>query len=135
MERYVVHPEADQDSAPYWQSVHQHGARLQRCSECGRFRFPPSPSCYFCGSLGGEWEAISGNGVVYSWIVVHHPVDKRLAGEVPFVVAMVELEEGPRVAGRLVGFDSEQIRVRMPVKVCYDDMDGELTLLNFGPVE
>jgi uncharacterized OB-fold protein len=76
---------------------------------------------------------ISGRGTVYSWIVVHHPVDKRLAGEVPFIVALVELVEGPRMAGRLVGCDRDEVKAGMPVTVQYDDVDSELTLLNFTP--
>ncbi len=81
MERYVVHPDVDQDSEPYWQSLQEHRAKLQKCENCGRFRFPPSPSCYYCGTLGGNWEAISGRGTIYSWAVIHHPIDKRLAHE------------------------------------------------------
>jgi uncharacterized OB-fold protein len=76
---------------------------------------------------------ISGQGTVYSWIVVHHPVDKRLAAEVPFIVALVELAEGPRMVGRLVGCDRNEVKAGMPVTVQYDEVDGELTLLNFTP--
>jgi uncharacterized OB-fold protein len=65
--------------------------------------------------------------------VIHHPVDKRLAAEVPFVVALVELEEGPRMVGRLVGCERHEIKAAMPVTVQYDDVDSELTLLNFTP--
>jgi uncharacterized OB-fold protein len=76
---------------------------------------------------------ISGQGTIYSWIVVHHPVDKRLAGEVPFTVALVELEEGPRMVGRLVGCDRDEMEAGMRVTVQYDEVDSELTLLNFTP--
>ena len=133
MERYIVHPEADQDSTPYWQSLLQHQAKLQKCGKCGRFRFPPSPSCYYCGTLGGSWEPISGKGVIYTWSVIHHPVDKRLSGEVPFTVAMVDLEEGPRIVGRLINADRAKLKAGIPVKARYEDMDKELTLLNFEP--
>ncbi len=133
VERYIVHPEVDQDSEPYWQSLREHEAKLQKYPECGRFRFPPSPSCYYCGTPGGKWEPIRGNGTIHTWIVIHHPIDKRLAGEVPFVVALVDLEEGPRVAGRLLQANRESVRVAMPVRVRYDDMDDQLTLLNFEP--
>ena len=70
---------------------------------------------------------------IYTWSVIHHPVDKRLSGEVPFTVAMVDLEEGPRVVGRLVNADRAKIKAGMPVKARYEDMDKELTLLNFEP--
>lgn len=131
MDKFIVPPEKDDDSAVYWQSLKEHTARLQKCNECECFRFPPYPSCPYCGKLGGEWTQISGYGSVYSWTVVYHPIDPRLAAEVPFVVALIELEEGPRVAGRLVGFNHDQLKGGMPVKARYDDVDSELTLLNF----
>jgi uncharacterized OB-fold protein len=83
--------------------------------------------------LGDHWESISGKGKVYSWITIHHPVDNRLANEVPFVVTMVELKEGPRIAGRLKGCSHDEIHSGMAVKAWYDDVDNELTLLNFEP--
>ena len=131
MAHFVARPEIDQDSAPYWQSLRKHAATIQRCTKCGRFRFPPSASCYYCGTPGGSWEPISGKGTIYSWIVIHHPIDPRLSGDVPFTVLLVELEEGPRVAGRLIGTSPQQLKVDMRVKVRYDDVDSELTLLNF----
>lgn len=133
MDRYVIHPEIDQDSAPYWESVKEHKVKIQKCDACGRFRFPPSPSCYYCGSLGGSWKPITGKGVIYSWIVIHHPVDKRLANEVPFAVAFVELEEGPRTVGRVIECRPEEIKVGMSVKIQYQDIDTDLTLLDFKP--
>ena len=80
---------------------------------------------------GGEWETISGTGKIYSWITIHHPVDKRLAEEVPFVVALVDLHEGPRIIGRIIGGSNSKIKAGLPVRAVYDDLDEELTLLNF----
>ncbi len=131
MDRYVIHPEIDHDSAPYWKSLSKHTAKMQKCEVCGQFRFPPAPTCYHCGKAGGNWETISGKGKIYSWIVVHHPVDKRLAKDVPFVVALVELREGSRVVGRLIGCSNDEIKAGLPVRAVYDDVDNELTLLNF----
>lgn len=134
-QKSIIRPEIEHDSELYWQSLREHQAKLQKCNKCARFRFPPSASCYYCGALGGEWTAISGKGTVYTWTVVHHPVDPRLARDVPFVIALVELEEGPRVAGRLLRCDPKQINIGMPVKVRYDDIDNEFTLLNFEPMK
>jgi uncharacterized OB-fold protein len=131
VDRFIVHPEVDQDSAPYWESLKGHAAKIQRCSKCGRFRYPPSASCYYCGTPGGDWKAISGKGTIYSWIVIHHPIDPRLTMEVPFTLLMVELKEGPRLVGRLIGPKPQLLRVGMPVKVCYEDIDNQFTLLNF----
>jgi len=131
VDRYIVYPEADQDSEPYWQSLKEHKPKLQKCENCGRFRFPPSPSCYYCGTIGGKWEEISGRGKIYSWATIHHPIDKRLAEEVPFTVILVDMEEGPRIAGRLIGTDNQDIKCDMPVEAIYDDLDADLTLINF----
>ena len=135
MEKFIIHPQVDHDSLPYWRHLREHNARLQKCEKCSRFRFPPMPSCPYCGALGGSWTPISGKGKVYTWMVIDHPIDPRLAAEVPFVIAMVELEEGPGVAGRMVGIEREQIKGDMPVKARYDDIASELTLLNFQPDE
>ena len=134
MEKYVVYPQKDHDSIPYWEHLKEHKARLQKCEKCGRFRFPPYPSCPYCGVMGGNWEPISGKGAVYSWITIHHAIDPRLASETPFVIVLVDLEEGPRVTGRLVGCNGDQMKIGMQVKALYDDIDAELTLLNFEPV-
>jgi uncharacterized OB-fold protein len=133
-EKFILPPQPDQDSKPYWEYLHEHKAHLQKCRKCGRFRFPPNPSCPHCGTLGGDWTPISGRGKVYSWIVIRHPVDPRLATEVPFTVALVELEEGVRMIGRLAGLDQSQVTAGMPVKARYDDIDNAFTLVNFEPV-
>ena len=133
-EKFVLHPQQDQDSKPYWEYLREHKAHLQKCRKCGRFRFPPYPSCPHCGTFGGDWVPISGQGKLYSWIVIQHPVDPRLAAEVPFIVSLVELEEGVRMIGRLVGVRQDKMKGDMPVKARYDDIDNGLTLINFEPV-
>ena len=134
-EKFILPPQPDQDSKPYWEYLSKHKAHLQKCQKCGRFRFPPYLSCPHCGELGGDWTPISGRGKVYSWIVIQHPVDPRLATEVPFIVALVELEEGVRMTGRLVGIERDELKGDMPVKARYDDIDSAFTLINFDPVK
>ena len=133
MDQHVIHPEIDQDSATFWDSAREHKVKIQRCDSCGKFRFPPSPSCYYCGQIGATWKLIEGIGTVYSWIVIHHPVDKRLANEVPFIVALVEIAEGPRIVGRMHESNPENMRAGMAVQIEYTDIDSELTLINFKP--
>jgi uncharacterized OB-fold protein len=133
-EKFILPPQQDQDSKSYWEYLREHNAHLQKCQKCGRFRFPPNPSCPNCGTFGGDWTQISGRGKVYSWIVIHHPVDPRLASEVPFTVALVELEEGVRMIGRLLGVERDKVKGDMPVKARYDDIGSAFTLINFEPV-
>ena len=133
MEKFVIHPIKNRDSVPYWDYLKKHEVHLQKCEDCGKYRFPPYPSCPYCGQMGGKWLPISGRGVVFSWIVVHQPLDPALAADVPFVVVYVDLEEGPRVVGRLK-IDKDKVKIGMPVIARYEDVDDELTLLNFDPV-
>jgi uncharacterized protein len=122
-------PMADNDSKPYWDFLKQKELRLQKCTQCGKYRYPAFPSCVHCGTDGGEWTAVSGRGRLYSWIVVHHPIDHRLKPEVPFVVGLVELEEGPRMVGRIVS--CEKLHKDMAVRGVFEVIDKDLTLLNF----
>jgi len=133
MDKYEVAPQVDQDSEPYWNYLREHNPHLQKCVQCSKFRFPPAPSCPYCGALSSNWVPISGKGTVYSWTVVHHPVDPRLANEVPFVVALVELEEGIRVGARLIGIEHDKVKAGMSLKAYYSDMSNGFTLMNFEP--
>jgi len=126
-----IRPVTDPDSRPYWEYLKNKELRLQKCQVCGRLRFPPGPGCPYCGAPGGEWTPLSGRGTVYSWIVVHHPVDPRLKEDVPYTVALVELEEGPRVVARIICCPPGTIKGEMPVKGRFDVIDEGLTLLNF----
>jgi uncharacterized OB-fold protein len=132
-EKYIIYPEIDQDSQIYWQSLCEHAVRLQKCHRCGRFRFPPYPTCYYCGEQRYSWVAISGRGKLYSWIVIHHPIDTNIDIDIPFVVALVTLEEGPRITARLINCKHEDIRGDMPLTILYEDISDQLTILNVEP--
>lgn len=127
-------PEADPDSQPFWEGCRAHRLMLQRCADCGAFRFPASRHCPHCRSTRAEWLPAKGEGSVFSWIVVVHPVPGDVyAAEVPYVVALVELAEGVRMATNIVGCDPHGIEARMPVEVVFDDVTPEITLPRFRP--
>ncbi len=128
-------PAPDADSAPYWQGCREHRLLIQKCGGCGAVRFPPAGLCPDCGSAAHDWIATSGQGRVYSWIVVTHPVPKDIyAGDVPYVVALVELEEGVRLPTNIVACDPHDVTADMPVEVVFDDVDDTLTLPKFRPL-
>lgn len=128
-------PAPDTDSAPYWQGCREHRLLIQKCGSCGAVRFPPAGLCPDCGSATHDWISASGRGEVYSWIVVTHPVPKDIyAGEVPYVVALVELDEGVRLPTNIVECDPHDVTAGMPVEVVFDDVDDTLTLPKFRPL-
>ena len=97
--------------------------RIQRCAECGSLRHPPRPMCPTCHSLRWETVRASGKGTVYSYVVYHHRPPSGL--EVPYAVLLVELEEGTRVVGNLVGADPGSVHVGDPVEVVFVSDDGD----------
>jgi uncharacterized OB-fold protein len=97
----VSAPETDADGAPWWAALREHRVVLQRCAACGTVRFPRMPACPFCGDDRSDDVEASGGGTVYSWVRVHRAADPAFAGEVPYAIFAVDLDEGPRVFGRL----------------------------------
>jgi uncharacterized OB-fold protein len=133
----ALRPEPSSFSRFWWDGLRRHELLLQRCAGCGRAQFPPLPGCRRCGSADLEVTAAAGTGVVYSWIVAHYAFDPAVADDLPYVVATVELEEGPRLYARLVGCEPGEVRAGMPVRVRYDDR-GDHTVATFvaaQPVE
>ena len=126
-------PRPTEDSAPYWESAHKGELSMQRCSECGHVRFPPSVLCARCLSERHEWIKLSGRGTVFSWIVVHQSQHPAFNADTPYNVTIVELEEGPRLHTHIVECPSDQIRIGMPVEVVFDRINDEVTLPKFRP--
>jgi uncharacterized OB-fold protein len=96
---------------------------LPRCLACGRYAGPGADPCPNCGG-DLDWVPASGIGTVFSYAVVHQVFDPSLAGDVPYVVALVELAEGPRLITRLVGFDTVRPSVGAPVRVAFARLGG-----------
>ena len=127
-------PVPSEDSQPFWATAKKHELCLQRCGTCGSFRFPPAPVCPECTALGGEWTKLKGRGKVFSFVVFHRAFHKSFEKDVPYAVALVELEEGLRLITNIVGVALDQLRCDMPVEVVFEDVSPECTLPKFKPV-
>jgi uncharacterized OB-fold protein len=128
--RDVLRPVVNRDTAFFWEGTAAGELRVQRCGACHALRHPPGPMCPRCGATDPSYVVAGGRGDVHSYVVHHHPpVPGR---EPPFVVALVELEEGVRVLGELQT-DPERVRIGMPVEVVFDRIDDELTLPAWRP--
>jgi uncharacterized OB-fold protein len=126
-------PAITEDGAPYWEGCRQGELRAQRCTACRHLRWPPSVLCPKCLAEGGEWVALSGRGTIFSYIVVHRPQHPAFFGDVPYNVAIVELEEGPRLHTNVVECANEDLRVGLAVEVVFHKVDDEVTLPKFRP--
>jgi uncharacterized OB-fold protein len=122
----VLRPVVTADTAFFWDGTARGELRIQRCGGCGALRHPPGPMCPACGDDKPEYLLAAGTGEVYSYVVHHHP---PVPGhQAPFVVALVQLTEGVRMVGELLGVDPDQVRVGMPVRAEFVTIDGDLTL-------
>ena len=120
-----VPPMVSKDTEFFWAGTRQNELRIQQCSSCGSLRHPPGPMCPRCNALDPTYIVSSGLGEVYSYVVHHHP---QVPGKrTPFVVALVELEEGVRMLGELLDIDPEQVKIGLPVQVRFV-ASGDFTL-------
>lgn len=124
-------PKIDERSRPWWDAAREHRLLLQRCAACGHVAFPPAPLCPRCRGTELGWMEAAGRGRVWSWTVFHKSYFAGYAEDIPYAVAIVELEEGPRLWTHVVGDD--QLRVGLPVEVIYDDVTEDVTLVKFRP--
>jgi uncharacterized OB-fold protein len=127
-------PRPAPESLPYWQAARGHRLELPRCNACGKFWFPPSQCCPHCLAADFAWTPVSGKGKVFSFVTFHRVYHPAFARDVPYVVALVELEEGPRMLTNIVGVAPEKVACEMPVKVVFDDVAEDVAVPKFTPV-
>jgi uncharacterized OB-fold protein len=109
-------------SEPFWQACRRRELLVQRCGDCGSYVFYPRAICPSCGSPTLTWHPVSGRGTLFTFTVARRPTHRRLASRVPFVIAVVELEEGPRMTSSVVDCDVETLRIGQPVVVDFEDL-------------
>jgi len=131
-------PAVTEDSAGFWEGTAAGELRIQRCSSCGRLRFPPRPMCPYCNSLAYEWAPMSGRGRIWSFVVPHPPLLPAFAELAPYNVIVVELDEDPTI--RLVGnllddpdgaindVDPSTIGIGEPVQVVFQPAGEDVVL-------
>ena len=127
-------PIINEDTIPYWQYCRNHELRMQQCTHCGYIRFPVGIVCPQCGSMDAAWQRLSGHGRVYSYVIYRQAYHPAYKDDIPYTVAVIQLDEGPRMEGNLTGCKGEDIRIDMPVEVYFDDVTDDISLPKFRPV-
>lgn len=128
-------PIINEDNAPYWEYAREHQLRMQKCANCGHIRFPVGIVCPRCHSLETEWTRLSGKGKVYSYIIYHQAYHPAYKDALPYVVAIIQLDEGPRMESNITDCRLEDLRIGMPVALYFDDVTEEVSLPKFRPAE
>ncbi|GAA0967639.1 OB-fold domain-containing protein [Acrocarpospora macrocephala] len=123
-------PKASQVTTPFWEGTKQGELRIQRCNACARFYFQPRTSCRHCQSLDVEWRPVSGRATLASYVINRRP----MWGTEPQVIALVELDEGPRLMTNIVevAADPEALPLGMRLEVRFSER-GDMSLPMFAP--
>lgn len=129
-------PLPDENSEFFWQGCREHRLLIQRCNACKHFIHPPRLVCRFCLNTKLTPAEVSGRGTVDTFTIPLQPYDPYFMTKVPYVLAVVELEEEKnlKMVTNIIDCDPAQVRVGMPVEVTYTELTPEVTLPHFRPV-
>ena len=127
-------PEPTPETAHFWEGTRAGELRLQRCDDCDHVYFPPRPFCPACASRSVSVFAASGRGRLDSYVISHRP---HKAMEAPYAIALVALEEGPRLMSNIVECDQtpEALELDMPLEVVFEAQNDDITLPLFRPAD
>lgn len=114
-------PTVIDETRPFWEGTLAEELRIQACNACGNKQLPGGPCCTSCLSQDLAWRPASGRGTVFSFTVVRHPFHPAFADRLPYVVADVELEEGPVMTSNVTDVPVDDVRIGMPVEVWFDE--------------
>ena len=130
-------PVLTSEAKPFWDAAAQQKLVMQRCQDCGAYVWTPRPACFECGSERVEWTQLSGKGQVYSFTVIRQVVgraaSKAFEPDVPYVVAWIDLDEGPRMISNVIGCPVEDVKLGMKVAVVFEQQSPEVWLPKFKP--
>ncbi len=121
----------------FWDGCKQHQLLLPYCRRCQEFFFYPREFCPKCFGWEIDWRQASGRGTLYTYAIQFRPAGPGFVNDVPYITAIVQLEEGPRLFTNLIGVepDPTQIRCDMPVEVVFEDVDDRIALPKFRPAD
>ncbi len=127
-------PKPTPETKHFWDGTRTGELRLQRCDACGKAYFPPRPFCPACASREVSVFAASGRGVLWSYVIHHRNVPGFTP---PYAIAVVQLDEGPRLMSNIVECPQtpEALRLDMKLEVAFQKMDDDITLPLFRPAE
>jgi len=126
-------PEPDEASLPFFDGARRGELMIQHCLACGAYLAPGSFVCSECLGDALEWTPASGRATLFSFAIMHQRYHPAFAAEVPYNIAVVELEEGPRLNTNIIGVPNEALRVGMPLTVTFEPASEAVTLPKFRP--
>ena len=128
-------PTPTYDSRDYWGSAAEGRLVLRACQSCGKAMFYPRPLCPVCGSDKLEWREASGRGVVHACTIVYRAPDQAFRAHAPYALALIDLEEGPRMMANVTDCAPDAVHIGMPVTVWFEPRGADIAIPQFRPKE
>ncbi|UCG72888.1 MAG: Zn-ribbon domain-containing OB-fold protein [Chromatiales bacterium] len=126
-------PRPTPETEIFWLGCRNNQLMIQRCTACGHHQFYPRMLCTECASAQVDWVQASGRGTVKSFTIVRRPVTEAYAAETPYVIALIELDEGPTLMSNVTACDVEKVHIGMPVTVSFEAWSDDITMPLFRP--
>lgn len=127
-------PEPNTTTAPFWEACKAQKLLLQQCRACGQIQFYPRSLCTACSSDQLEWSAAHGTGTVYSYSTVYRALVPGFEDDTPYVVAMIELDEGVRLLSQVISCEPEEVFIGLRVSVIFEEAREGVVLPKFRPL-
>jgi uncharacterized OB-fold protein len=126
-------PAVDGVSKTYWEAGSRGELLFQQCPACGNRQLYPRAMCTACGETP-EWVKATGRGTVHTFTIIRQNYAKPFRDELPYVVAIVELEEGPRLMSNVTGVPADEVRIGLPVEVYFEAAAEGIGVPFFRPI-
>ena len=126
-------PEPDEEWRPFFEGARRGSLMIQQCTQCSTYLAPGTTLCTECLSESLRWVQATGRGTLFTFGIMHQTYHPGFLGEAPYNVAVVELDEGPRLNTNIVGVANEELKVGMIVEVTFEAVSDEVSLPKFRP--
>ena len=126
-------PHPDLETRPFWDAAREGKLLIKHCNACKEHHFYPRPFCPKCWSDDVEWVAASGQATLYTWSVVHRNDLPPFPDRVPYVAAVVDLAEGPRMMTNVVDCEFDELTVDMALEAVFHPTSDDVTIVQFRP--
>ena len=130
----VFEPQPTGDTAEFWKGCKEKRLRFQKCQDCGHVRWPAANLCPNCHSFNTTWIESSGRGKIHTFVVYQMAFHPPWKDKTPYITAVVELEEGPKLLSNIVDAEADTLGCDIPVEVVWDEA-GEYFVPRFRPVK
>ncbi len=130
-------PKPTETDQPYWDGLKRHQVLIQKCDDCGSYLWYPRQMCSNCTSFALTWTEVDPTGTIYSFTTQHHGTGSKFDSELPYSVAVVELDAHPdvKLVGPVNNVTPEQIHIGQRVRGTFLDATDEVTFLHFEPID